>query len=120
MLTQNNSISALLAEVTATTLPAVAVEASMYGAVGTTDEVIHLITDFLPGQVEHAINSGLDPLVYASEALGLAVAFGNETGSTAFATNFGPANSTMPNSTAGDAAFAASGRKHDLWVSVDK
>ena len=106
MLTQNSSISNLLAEMTATTLPAVAVEASMYGAVGTTDEVIHLITEFLPGQVEHAINSGLDPLVYASEALGLAFAFSNETGGTAFATNFGPANSTMPSSTAGDAVFA--------------
>jgi hypothetical protein len=105
-LTQNPFISDLLAEVTATTLPAVAVEASMYGAVGTSDEIINLVTNFIPGQVEHAINDGLDPLVYTTEALGLAFAFSNESGSTAFATSFGPANSTMPNSTTGDAAFA--------------
>ena len=61
MLTQNNSIGDLLAEVTATILPAVAVEASMYGAAGTPDEVIHLITDFLPGQVEHAIHQRSRP-----------------------------------------------------------
>jgi hypothetical protein len=34
-------------------------------------------------------------------------AFGNETGSMAFANNFGPSNSSMPNTPAGDAAFAA-------------
>jgi hypothetical protein len=106
MLTQNHVINDLLAEVTATTLPAIAVEASMYGAAGTSDEIIQLVAQFLPGQAEHAINSGLDPLVYASEALGLAFAFSNENGSTAFAANFGPTNSTMPNTVAGDAVFA--------------
>jgi hypothetical protein len=43
----------------------------------------------------------LNPQVYACEALGLAFAFGNETGGTAFANNFGP--STIQS----DAAFAA-------------
>lgn len=33
-------------------------------------------------------------------------AFGNEISSTAFSSNFGPSNSAMPNTTAGDAAFA--------------
>ena len=86
---------------------AVAVEASMYGAVGTSAEVTLLATQFLPPQVAVATQHGLDAQVYASEALGLALAFGNETGSTAFATNFGPSNAAMPNSTAGDATFAA-------------
>jgi hypothetical protein len=36
----------------------------------------------------------------------LAFAFGNETNSAAFATNFGPSNAAMPNSTPGDQAFA--------------
>jgi hypothetical protein len=106
MHTQDQYISDLLAQVTDTTIPAVAVEASMYGAVGTSDEITLLATQFLPAQVEHAISSGLDPLVYASEALGLAFAFGNENGSTGFAAAFGPADSAMPSSTAGDAAFA--------------
>src|SRR5262249_32893054 len=44
--------------------------------------------------------------VFASEALGLAFAFGNENGSTAFANAFGPSNASMPNSAAGYAAFA--------------
>jgi hypothetical protein len=38
--------------------------------------------------------------------VGLAFAFGNETGSATFANNFGPSNSSMPNTAAGDAAFA--------------
>jgi hypothetical protein len=37
----------------------------------------------------------------------LAFAFSNETSSTKFATTFGPSNTAMPNSAAGDAAFAA-------------
>jgi hypothetical protein len=45
--------------------------------------------------------------VYASEALGLVFAFQNENNSTAFAAAFGPTNAGMPNSIAGDAAFAA-------------
>jgi hypothetical protein len=106
MLTQNQYISDLLAAVSADILPAVAVEGSMYGVVGTSAEVTMLVTQFLPPQAEHAISIGLDPVVYASEALGLAFAFGNETSSAAFAAQFGPASSSMPNSTAGDAAFA--------------
>ena len=79
----------------------------MYGAVGTSAEVTALATQFLPAQVENATKYGFNPLVYATEALGLVFAFNNETGSTAFATGYGPSNATMPNSTAGDSAFAA-------------
>jgi hypothetical protein len=86
---------------------AVAVEGSMYGTVGTSAEISKLIIQFLPPQVEHAIQNGFNPQVYASESLGLAFAFGNENGGVAFATNFGPSNAAMPNSIAGDAAFAA-------------
>ena len=75
----------------------------MYGVVGTSAEVTLLATQFLPAQVAHAIKYGFNPLVYACEALGLAFAFGNETGSTAFAQNFGPANPA----TADNAAFAS-------------
>jgi probable HAF family extracellular repeat protein len=89
------------------TIPAVAVEASMYDATGTSAEITSLTTNFLPAQVANATNQGLNPQVYACEALGLVFAFGNETGSTAFSNNFGPSNSAMANSTAGDAAFAA-------------
>jgi hypothetical protein len=85
-----------------TTIPAVAVEASMFGEVGTSLGVTSLVTQFLPGQVANAMLYGYNPLVYASEALGLALAFDNE-----FASHFGPSTSTMPNTTSGDAAFAA-------------
>ena len=78
----------------------------MYGSVGSSAEITSLVTQFLPAQVANAISNGFNPQVYASEALGLAFAFGNETGSTAFANLFGPSNSAMPNSAAGDAAFA--------------
>ena len=87
-------------------LVAVAIEGSMYGAVGTSAEITFLATEFLPAQVANAVHNGFNPLVYASEALGLAFAFGNETGSMAFANTFGPSNATMPNSVAGDAAYA--------------
>jgi hypothetical protein len=70
-------------------------------------EITKLETQFLPAQVANAIEHGFNPQVYACEALGLAFAFGNENGSTAFANAFGPANNSMPNSIAGDAAFAA-------------
>jgi hypothetical protein len=66
-----------------------------------------LAAQFLPAQVANAIQNGLNPLVYASEVLGLVFAFGNENGGMAFATNFGPANAAMPATPAGDAAFAA-------------
>ena len=105
--TEFQYVNSLLSQVANTTFPAVAVEASMYGAVGTSAEVTALATQFLPAQVANATKYGFNPLVYATEALGLVFAFNNETGSTAFATGYGPSNATMPNSTAGDSAFAA-------------
>ena len=105
--TEFQYVNSLLSQVANTTFPAVAVEASMYGAVGTSAEVTALATQFLPAQVENATKYGFNPLVYSTEALGLVFAFNNETGSTAFATGYGPSNATMPNSTAGDSAFAA-------------
>jgi hypothetical protein len=90
-----------------TTIPAVAVESSMYGAVGSSAEITKLTTEFLPPQIAEALQHGFNPQVYASEALGLAFAFGNENGSSAFANAFGPANVSMPTSPAGDSAFAA-------------
>jgi hypothetical protein len=84
--TEFQYVNNLLSQVANTTIPAVAVEASMYGVVGTSAEITLLATKFLPAQVANATAHGYDPLVYASEALGLAFAFGNETGSTAFAT----------------------------------
>jgi hypothetical protein len=105
--TEAQYVSGLLSQVADTTIPAVAVEGSMYGLVGSSAEVTSLTTQFLPAQVTNAVSHGLNPVVYASEVLGLAFAFGNETGSTAFAAGFGPARSDMPSSTAGDAAFAA-------------
>ena len=100
-------INSLLAQAANTTIPAVAVEASMYGAVGTSTEVTALATQFLPAQVANALIHGYNPQVYASEALGLAFAFSNENGSTDFASNFGPSHAGTPNTVAGDAAFAA-------------
>jgi hypothetical protein len=105
--TETQYIQDLLAHAADTTIPAVAVEASMYGAFGTSDEITSLATHFLPDQVQNAISNGLDPQVYASEALGLAFAFGNEKGSIAFADAFGPAQAAMPDSSGGDAVFAA-------------
>jgi glucose/arabinose dehydrogenase len=89
-------INGLLSQVANTTIPAVAVEASMYGVTGTSAEITSLVVNFLPAQVSNAIANGLNPQVYACEALGLAFAFGNETGSTAFASNFG-LSFLMPN-----------------------
>lgn len=106
-MTEAQYVNDLLGQVADTTIPAVAVEASMYGVVGSSTEITNLATQFLPGQVAFATQHGLNPQVVATEALGLVFAFGNETGSTAFANNFGPSNPSMPNSTAGDAAFAA-------------
>src|SRR5262245_44124326 len=105
--TEAKYVSSLLAQVQNTALPSVAVEGSMYDAVGTSAEITLLTTQFLPPHVELAIRNGFDPQVYASEVLGLAFAFGNEVGSTAFAGAFGPSNAAMPNSIVGDAAFAA-------------
>jgi hypothetical protein len=101
--TEFQYVNNLLSQVANTTAPAVAVETSMYGVVGTSAEITLLATNFLPAQLANATAHGYNPLVYACEALGLAFAFGNETGSNAFATNFGPSNPA----TASDAAFAA-------------
>jgi len=105
--TETGYINSLLAQVADTTIPAVAVEASMYGAVGSSAEVTSLVTNFLPAQLAYAAMLGVDLTIFATEALGLAFATGNETGATTFATNFGPSNSNMPDTAAGDAAFAA-------------
>ena len=78
----------------------------MYGAVGSSDEVTKLATFFLPGQVENALKNGYDPQVYACEALGLAFAFSDENGGTAFAQKFGPTVPEMSATPAGDAFFA--------------
>ena len=105
--TEFQYINTLLSQVANTTIPAVAVEASMYGAVGTSGEVTMLATQFLPPQVANALKYGFNPQVYATEALGLVFAFNDENGSSAFAGNFGPSHAGMSNSAAGDAAFAA-------------
>jgi hypothetical protein len=78
----------------------------MYQATGTAAEIISLAGNFLPPQIANATQLGLDGQVYACEALGLAFAFGNETGSTAFANSYGPSNNVMPNTAIGDATFA--------------
>jgi hypothetical protein len=105
--TERIFVDGLLSQVLDTTIPAVAVEGSMYGAVGTSDEITKLATLFLPAQVQNATQNGLNPQVYACEAVGLAFAFGDENGGTAFATNFGPTAPGMPATPAGDAFFAA-------------
>jgi len=105
--TETQYVDGLLSQVVNTTIPAVAVEATMYGATGTSATITNLTTNFLPAQVANAISHGFNPQVYASEALGLTFAFGNETGNKAFANNFGPSNNVMPNTAVGDAAFAA-------------
>jgi hypothetical protein len=105
--TETQYVNSLLSQVADTAIPAVAVEASMYGAVGSSVEVTLLTTQFLPAQVALALQNGFNPLVFASEVLGVVFASSNETGSTAFATAFGPTHAGMPNSVAGDDAFAA-------------
>jgi hypothetical protein len=106
-LTFANYVNQLIGQAQSTTVPAVAVEATMYGMTGTSAEITFLTTNFLPAQVANATHWGLNAQVYACEVLGLAFAFGNETGNTAYSSNFGPSNSAMPNTTAGDAAFAS-------------
>jgi hypothetical protein len=89
------------------TLPAVAVEGTMYNAVGAAFEITLIATEFLPGQIANAIKYGYNTQVYACETVGLVFAFGNEYGDQGFADNFGPSNSAMPATHAGDMAFAA-------------
>jgi hypothetical protein len=105
--TEAKFVNGLLAQVADTTIPAVAVEGSMYNAVGSSDEITKLVTLFLPAQVANAVKYGYPVQVYACEALGLAFAFGDENGKTGFGQNFGPSNAAMPTTPAGDAAFAA-------------
>jgi hypothetical protein len=108
--TEAQYISDLLSQAANTTIPAVAIEASMYGVTGSSAEITKLVTQVLPAQIDNATHYGVNPLVYASEALGLAFAFGDENGGTAFAGKYGP-STAMPNSAAGDAAFAAAAAK---------
>jgi hypothetical protein len=67
---------------------AMAVDSLMFGVTDNVTELTKLATQFLPAQVANAVAHGLNPTVYAAEALGLALAGGNGT-SNAFATNFG-------------------------------
>ena len=67
---------------------AMGVDSLMFGATDTVAELAHISMQFLPGQVTNAIANGLNPTVYAAEALGLVFAGGNGT-SEAFATDFG-------------------------------
>jgi hypothetical protein len=105
--TETQFVNDLLSQVANTTIPAVAVEGSMYPVAGTSDEITKLVTAFLPLQVANAIQNDFNPQVYACEALGLVFAFGNENGATTFDTNFGPSNPATRATPAGDAAFAA-------------
>ncbi len=104
--TEAKFISGLFLQAANTTIPAVAVEGSMYGALGTAAEITLLATQFLPGQLGVALQYGFNPQVYTSEALGLALAFGNATGDTSFADAYGPSNPALANSVAGELAFA--------------
>ena len=105
--TEAQVLADLIGLVATTTIPAIAVEATMYGAVGSSTEVDLLVNQFIPSQEANALKFGFNPIVYVSEALGLAFAFGNEIGSTAFGISYGPTNSLLPNTAAGDASFAS-------------
>jgi len=100
-------MNSLFVQAANTTMPAVAVEGSMYGAVVSSAEITLLATQFLPAQVAYAIQYGYNPQVFACQQLGLVFAFGNGNGSTSFANNVGPSNAAFPNTPTGDAAFAA-------------
>jgi hypothetical protein len=99
-------MNSLFVQVAHTTMPVVAVEGSMYGAVGSSAVITSLVNNFLPGQIAYANQVGADPELWACSKLALVFAFSNETGSTAFANNFGPSNVAMPATAAGDSAFA--------------
>ncbi len=104
--TETGYVNSLLSQVADTTIPVVAVEASMYGAVGSSAVITNLVTNFLPGQLAYAHQAGLDPVVFACLETALVFAFSNETGAKTFANNYGPSNTAMPATAAGDAAFA--------------
>ena len=105
--TEAHYVNGLLSQVADTTIPVVGVEASMYGAVGSSAVITNLVTNFLPGQLAYAQQVGLDLGVYACLETSLVFAFANETGNTGFANNYGPSNPAMPATAAGDAAFSA-------------
>jgi hypothetical protein len=64
---------------------AMAVDSLMSGVTDNVTELTKLSTQFLPPQVAAAVASGLNPTMYAAEALGLALAAGN--GASGFTTN---------------------------------
>jgi hypothetical protein len=105
--TETAYVNSLLTQVADTTIPVVAVEGSMYGAVGSSVVITNLVTNFLPGQIAYATQVGLDPVVFACLETSLVFAFANESGNTSFANNYGPSNAAMPATAAGDSAFAA-------------
>jgi ELWxxDGT repeat protein len=105
--TEAQYVESLLSQVADTTIPVVAVEASMYGAVGSSAVITNLVNNFLPGQLAYAHQAGLDPGVFACLETALVFAFANEAGNAGFANNYGPSNAAMPATGAGDAAFAA-------------
>jgi hypothetical protein len=67
---------------------AMAVDSLMFGVTDNIAELTKLATVVLPPQVVNANTQGLNPTVYAAQALGLGLASGNGT-SQAFATYFG-------------------------------
>src|SRR6516225_10923986 len=73
-LTFTNYVNQLIGQAQSTTVPAVAVEATMYGVTGTSVEITNLTNNFLPAQVQNAVSHGLNPQVYACEVVGLAFA----------------------------------------------
>jgi hypothetical protein len=106
--TETDFVNGLLQSAGAeTSIPMVAVEGSMYNHVGSAQEIDGLVLYFLPAQVDNAAKYGLNQQVYACEVLGLAFAGGDENHATTFATSYGPSNGSMPNTAAGDAAFAS-------------
>src|SRR5262249_4203838 len=105
--TETQYINSLISQVGNTTIPAVTVEPSRYGEGETSAPQTKVGIPVLPGQVASAMANNPNPVAVSSAALGTAFAFTYENGGTAFANNFGPSNPSLPNSTAGDAAFAA-------------
>jgi hypothetical protein len=104
--TESQYINSLLSQAADTTIPVIAVEGSMYAAVGSSVVITNLVNNFLPGQIAYANQVGLDPVLFACLETALVFAFANGSGNSSFANNYGPSNSSMPATHAGDAAFA--------------
>ena len=66
-------INNLLSQVTDTTIPAVAIEASMYGSAGSPAEITSLVTQFLPAQIANAIANGFNPTGLCERGVGIGV-----------------------------------------------